>query len=411
MTVLEIPALGGFHPGSHDAGEANAPLRTTVPPSSAGAVSAPPDSAFDPLARPVGSRRQAVRFVAVTGLMALVPLGLGLGNPRFVPPLPALDWTLALDARTAAAAAAVQGRKVVFIGGSNVRFGVDSAGLTHDLGLPVINYGLHASLGADVIADRAAACIRRGDVVVFAPELSHFRRADADQYSDDLRIEFLAAHPDANVDRRVQSFPEKQWREARGRCYRLRTWAESACATGLERAFDAVTGRPPPADPAPTPYTVDAVGPNGAITFPRPAACPADRWSYSHPPADVAAMSMDPGGSRGGRAFELLQRACAERHATLYVMPPLRLSVAHFDQANMAAMERAWIDYATAHGARALVPVGSNVLPMADGYDTDYHLNDVGVAAERPRLAAALRTVLGGSGTGDPAPAMAALPR
>jgi hypothetical protein len=409
MTVLEIPALGGFHPGGPGAGEANAPLRGTGPARGAGGVSAPVVAAPDRLARPVGSRRQAVRFVALAGLTAVLPLGLGLGNPRFVPTLPGLDWTLALDARTAAAAAAVPGRKVVFIGGSNVRFGVDSAGLSRDLGLPVINYGLHASLGADVIADRAAACIGRGDVVVFSPELSHFRRADGDQYSDDIRIEFLLAHPDPNVDRRVQSFPVMQWREARGRCYRLRTWAESACATGLERAFDAVTGRPPPGPPPATPYSLDAVGSDGVITFRRPTACPIDRWSYSHPPSDVTAMSMDPDGSRGGRAFELLQRACADRHATLCVMPPLRLSVAHFDQANMAAMERAWIDFATAHGATALLPVGANVLPVADGYDTDYHLNDVGVATERPRLAAALRTVIGGGG--DAAPAMAALPR
>ena len=403
MTVLHLPGFSTFRPFT------DRPTAVAPPATAAGQ---PAGSVARPNRVPVvaGGRRQAVRFAAVALAMAVAPLGLGVFSPRFIPPLPALDWTLALDSRTATAAAAVHGRKVVFVGGSNVRFGVDAAGLSHDVGLPVINYGLHASLGADVIADRAAAVVRPGDVVVFAPELSHFRRADLDRFSDDLRVEFLAVHPDANVDQRVQSFPVKQWREARGRCNRLRQWAEAGVAGEVERAFDAATGAAPTPPPAPTPYTVAAVAADGSVAFARPAAKPMARWSYSHPPADVGEMSMDPDGSRGGLAFALLRRACAERHATLCVMPPLRVSVAHFDQAKMAAMERAWMRYAVAHGATPLLAAGENVLPTADGYDTDYHLNDAGEAVARPRLAAGLRAVLGGNGT-DAEPAVASVPR
>jgi hypothetical protein len=339
----------------------------------------------------VGGRRQAARFTAVVVAMTLLPLGLGVVKPKGLPALPALQWTMTLDDRSAAAAAAIPGRKVLFVGGSNVRFGVDAVGLSRDLRLPVVNYGLHASLGVDVIAERAAAFVKAGDVVVFAPELSHFRKGSANEYSDDLRIEFLAAHPSPDIDVRLQSFPQLQWRRARSRCNRLRTWAEAGVADAVERAL----GIGEPRAAAASPYAVEAIGPDGTIVFPRPAAKPIDRWSYSHPPADVAAMSLSPNGSRGGFAFDLLRRTCLTRGATLCVMPPLRVSVDHFDQANMAKMERAWMAYAVAHGATPLLAGGQNVLPTVDGFDTDYHLNDAGEVVARGRLAVALRPIVG----------------
>ena len=77
-------------------------------------------------------------------------------------------------------------------------------------------------------------------------------------------------------------------------------------------------------------------------------------------------------------------------------MPPLRVTTDRLDQRTLAAEERAWLDYAVAHGAKPLMLGGANLLPVTDGYDTDYHLNDVGEAEARRRLAAALRPVVAG---------------
>ncbi len=67
-----------------------------------------------------------------------------------------------------------EGKKLVFIGGSSLPFGLDSALLEDDLGgeYTVINYGLYATLGTKFMLDTSLDAIGEGDIVVIAPELS-----------------------------------------------------------------------------------------------------------------------------------------------------------------------------------------------------------------------------------------------
>jgi hypothetical protein len=330
--------------------------------------------------------------IVITAILSPLILGLRIGG--IVPRLPALDWTLTIDARTAAVAEAIHQPKIVFIGGSNIRFGVDATALSRDLNMPVINYGQHASLGIDVIADRALHFVNPGDIVVFAPELSHFRKAGATEFSDDLRIDFLAEHP-SPLDPTLQSFPTREWHRSRSRCTRIRDVVEKFLRLRIESVLDddrhgGVTGRREP-----SPYTLDAIGPDGSMIFPRPGPRPYEKWVLSDPPANVSAMELVT--SRGGVAFALLKKACAERHCTLCVMPPIRLTIPDnpdFEPAEMLRMEQHFIDFAVANGAIKLMNPGDTVLPRADGYDTDYHLNDVGVKIMEPRIAAAMQRVL-----------------
>jgi hypothetical protein len=338
-----------------------------------------------------GTHRQAMVFAAIVILATIAPLLLGFNIGNIVPRLPSLDWTLALDQRTAKLAEAIHDRKIIFIGGSNIRFGLDAAGLTRDLHMPVVNFGLHASLGMDVIADRAAHFIRPGDVVVFAPELSHFRAQGAADFGDDLRIDYLAEHP-SPIDEKLQSFPTREWSRARSRCNRIRGTIEKKYTAVLTNLLASETGIVKTGKPAATPYTVDAIGPDGTIIFPRPTAKPYERWTFSDPPDNVSKMDLI--NSRGGIAFSLLQKACAEKHALLCVMPPLRLDVTAFDQAEILRMEQHWINFAVAHGSIEVMKPGETVLPIQYGYDTDYHLNDNGVKLMEPRIIAAMRRVL-----------------
>ena len=64
--------------------------------------------------------------------------------------------------------------KVVFLGGSNVAFGIDSKTLSDSLGLPVVNAGLHAGLGLRYIMQANAPLLRKGDILVIMPEYDHF---------------------------------------------------------------------------------------------------------------------------------------------------------------------------------------------------------------------------------------------
>ena len=60
--------------------------------------------------------------------------------------------------------------KIVIIGGSSVPFGVDSALMEKALGMPVVNFGLYASLGTKLMLDLSRGAVNNGDIVVIAPE-------------------------------------------------------------------------------------------------------------------------------------------------------------------------------------------------------------------------------------------------
>ncbi len=60
--------------------------------------------------------------------------------------------------------------KIVLIGGSSVAFGYNSELLEEHLGMPVVNFGLYATLGTKIMLDLAADSIGEGDIVILAPE-------------------------------------------------------------------------------------------------------------------------------------------------------------------------------------------------------------------------------------------------
>ena len=66
---------------------------------------------------------------------------------------------------------AVDSPKVVVVGGSSVAFGLDSALLSENVGLPVVNFGLYATLGTKIMLDLSKSNIGEGDIVVLAPEM------------------------------------------------------------------------------------------------------------------------------------------------------------------------------------------------------------------------------------------------
>ena len=61
--------------------------------------------------------------------------------------------------------------KVVVVGGSSVAFGLNTPLLEEMTGMPVVNFGLYATLGTKLMLDLSRHAIGEGDVVVLAPEL------------------------------------------------------------------------------------------------------------------------------------------------------------------------------------------------------------------------------------------------
>ena len=65
-----------------------------------------------------------------------------------------------------------EGGRLILIGGSSLPFGVRSDVLEEQLGMPVVNLGTYAALGTKAMCEIALACVKPGDVLILAPELS-----------------------------------------------------------------------------------------------------------------------------------------------------------------------------------------------------------------------------------------------
>ena len=72
----------------------------------------------------------------------------------------------------------IEGRKIILVGNSNVSFGFDSALMEKELGIPVVNTGIHSGLGNAFQEDLPKEYISAGDIVL----LCH------NSYSDDSSI-------------------------------------------------------------------------------------------------------------------------------------------------------------------------------------------------------------------------------
>lgn len=86
--------------------------------------------------------------------------------------------------------------KIIVIGGSSVAFGLRSDLMEEQLGMPVVNFGLYASLGTKIMLDLSKANIGEGDIIVIAPEqdaqtLSLYFNADSAWKAIDGNISYL----------------------------------------------------------------------------------------------------------------------------------------------------------------------------------------------------------------------------
>ncbi len=81
--------------------------------------------------------------------------------------------------------------KIVLVGDSNLAFGIDSEYIESELGMPVVNMGLHGGLGNDIQTRIAMSNIRSGDIYVIAYS-DYSQTQDVSQ--KDLTLIMLANH-------------------------------------------------------------------------------------------------------------------------------------------------------------------------------------------------------------------------
>ncbi len=85
--------------------------------------------------------------------------------------------------------------RVIFVGGSNLSFGLNSQEIKDSLHLNPINMGVHAGLGLFFMLNNVKPYIKEGDIVIVVPEYN--------QYYDNVaygQVELLLTISDANPD-------------------------------------------------------------------------------------------------------------------------------------------------------------------------------------------------------------------
>src|SRR5687767_11217515 len=67
--------------------------------------------------------------------------------------------------------------RLIFVGGSSMAFGVNSAQIAAACGRRPVNMGLHAALGLKFMLNEVAPHIRSNDWIIVAPEYQQFVRS------------------------------------------------------------------------------------------------------------------------------------------------------------------------------------------------------------------------------------------
>ena len=167
----------------------------------------------------------------LAGFIVAAALWLALFASAFGVPTSTSHWIHDVVARKEAIAQRMEGPRVIVAGGSGALFGVRASVLSRELGLPVVNAGVHAGLGLEYLLHEVERIARRGDTVVLALEYDLYMRRD----DDDTLIDYVISR-DPEYFRRLSMLREVRWF--------LRMPVERLANPFLMRVFGAPTAYP-----------------------------------------------------------------------------------------------------------------------------------------------------------------------
>jgi hypothetical protein len=90
--------------------------------------------------------------------------------------------------------------RIIFLGGSNISFGLNSQMIKDSLGLNPVNMGIHASIGLKFMLRNSLHYIKEGDIIVIVPEYDQFYGNLADGDINLLSIELDVLHQFKDLD-------------------------------------------------------------------------------------------------------------------------------------------------------------------------------------------------------------------
>ncbi len=84
--------------------------------------------------------------------------------------------------------------KIILTGGSNLAFGIDSDSIEKQVQRPVVNLGLYAGLGLDLILKETLSEVKKGDLVILCPEF--YLKKEGEEFTKQT-VRFF--YPNANA--------------------------------------------------------------------------------------------------------------------------------------------------------------------------------------------------------------------
>ncbi|MCL2815208.1 MAG: hypothetical protein FWD23_11470, partial [Oscillospiraceae bacterium] len=252
--------------------------------------------------------------------------------------------------------------KITIVGGSSTAFGLKSSLLEDELKMPVVNFGLYATLGTKLMLDLSYASIKDGDIIIVAPELDE----------QTLSLYFNA---------------ESAWQALDGNMAMLRDIRFENYGALAGNFWDYTVsklkyGRYGGLNPEGV-YNKSSFNVNGDIVYPRPHNIMPLGYSPNHP------INLDPAILSDDFAAYLNQfvKFAKSRGATVYFdFPPMnRLGVAQYGDSD--AIYEFYLYLAKKFDCEIIGNIESYILDERYFYDSNYHLNDSGVLIRTALLA------------------------
>jgi hypothetical protein len=259
---------------------------------------------------------------------------------------------------------------VILVGGSNTAWGLNAVELGQTLGRPVVNAGLHAALGLNIILDYPAAYLRQGDLVVLSLEYEHYdedTKQDAivwasTPYLKKIPISVASLQPVYLADHFLQYVATAWDHRVNMRKAARKSDPDIFAHNSFDARGDFVAhyGLPPPLAVRDLPF----------------------EFANANPDFHTAVVA---------RLNDFIARAQARGARVVLYFPPLPTEKFVKYQTQLAALDAA---LRVELRAPVLNHPGELVMADADFYNTVYHLTKPGVAKRNDDLAARLQANL-----------------
>ena len=260
--------------------------------------------------------------------------------------------------------------KIVIVGGSSTAFGLNSDLLSEELGMPVVNFGLYATLGTKLMLDLSRPVLKSGDIVVLAPELDR----------QTLSLYF-------NAESAWQAFDSDMSMLRHTRFENYGALAGNFWDYALSKLK---YGRLGGLDPDGV-YSRSSFDVNGDIIYSRPHNIMPLGYSPNHP-IDLDPSILD--GDFAGYVNEFVRFAKGKGATVYFDFPPMnRLGVVQYGDS--AAIYEFYLHLAKNLDCEIIGDITAYILDEGYFYDSNYHLNDSGVLVRTALLAEDIRRALG----------------